>query len=308
MRPSVLALGCAVALALPFATAEIGAQDPASVETSSMASRRQEVPVTIERGQLGTFETAFSESAPLAEIDVFLDRFGRSESYIAKADPALGEYDLAKESFQVHVPKSYREGDGWGLFVWISPTESGRVPTSGTRAALEKHKLIWVGADRVGNKRMTWNRVDLALDAAHNMPAFYDLDSQRVYVGGYSGGGRVASALVLNFPEVFKGGLFIYGVDFYRRVEIPGQPGNYWPHWFPAPEKARLELVKAGSRLVLLTGEEDFNRLQTSVLAQRYRAEGFEHVTYIEIPGAGHYDWPARKWFSQGLAGLDEAR
>jgi pimeloyl-ACP methyl ester carboxylesterase len=261
-----------------------------------------------EAGRVGTFETVFSEQAPLAAIEVFLDRFGRSESYLAKADPAHGEYDLAKESFQVHVPKSYREGDGWGLFVWVSPTESGKVPTPGTRAALEQHKLIWIGADRVGNDRMTWNRIGLALDAAHNAAAFYDLDPERIYVGGYSGGGRVASALTLHFPEVFKGGLFIYGVDFYRRVPVPGQPGNHWPHWFPVPEKRRLEQIKAGTRLVLLTGEKDFNRLQTAVLAELYRDEGFEQVTYIEIPGAGHYDWPPKKWFSKGLAGLEEAR
>ena len=76
-------------------------------------------------------------------------------------------------------------------------------------------------------------------------------------------------------------------------------------------EKTQLELfhtvqhvLDAGGN-VLLTGDRDFNRLQTESVAEKYRDEGFRHVTYLEIPGAGHYDWPERKWLSQALAALE---
>jgi len=263
--------------------------------------------VDAEAGKLGAYTTVFDEHHPLADVGVFVERFGRSTEYIERSDPAAGRYSLADETFEIFVPGSYDDSGDWGLFVWVSPTPSGRVPTPGAEAALEDNKLIWVGADGSGNSRLTWNRIGLALDAAHNALRYYRIDPRRVYVGGYSGGGRIATALMLFYPEVFRGGLFVYGVDFYRRVSVPNQPGSDWRPWFPVPAEAQLERLRQSARLVLLTGERDFNRLQTQVLAERYRDEGFAQVTYIEIPGAGHYDWPPRKWLAQGLAALEPA-
>ena len=118
-----------------------------------------------------------------------------------------------------------------------------------------------------GNTRLPWNRVGLALDAAYNAARYYEIDPERVYVGGYSGGGRIATALTLFYPEVFRGGLFVYGVDFYRRISVPDRPGSDWLPWFPVPPKATLSQLRDDSRLVLLTGDRDFNRLQTETVA-----------------------------------------
>ncbi len=85
----------------------------------------------------------------------------------------------------------------------------------------------------------------------------------------------------------------------------PDRPGSDWLPWFPAPPRSTLAGLKASSRLVLLTGDRDFNRLQTETVAERYREEGFEHVTYLEIPGAGHYNWPSARWLSKALSALD---
>ncbi len=280
--------------------------EPAPAEAAA-PGRRYDKPelVPAEAGREGSYATSFTEHHPLAGIATFSERFDQSLDQVAKSDPAEGVYDLGDEAFRVFVPKSYEPDGAWGLFVWVSPTQSGHVPTPGAQAALRDNKLIWVGADRSGNSRLPWNRVGLALDAAHNVARLYEIDPERVYVGGYSGGGRVASALTMLYPEVFRGGLFVYGVDFYKRIAVPDRPGSDWLPWFPPPARSTLAGLKADSRLVLLTGERDFNRLQTEVVAERYRDEGFEHVTYIEIPGAGHYDWPSGRWLSQALAALD---
>ena len=269
------------------------------------ARPKKRVAVVAENGRRGSYTTAFDEHHPLAGIGTYSERFAYPMAKVERSDPAAGRYELSEESFEVYVPKSFDEAGGWGLLVWISPTPAGRVPTSGTRAALGDNRLIWVGANASGNERVTWNRVGLALDAAHNARRYYGLDPERIYVGGYSGGGRIASAMTLLYPEVFRGGLFIYGVDFYRRVAMPDRPGNDWLPWFPPPGKARLEALREEARLVLVTGERDFNRLQTEVLAETYRDEGFRHVTYLEIPSAGHYDWPRPEWLSRALAALD---
>ena len=117
----------------------------------------------------------------------------------------------------------------------------------------------------------------------------------------------MASALSLLYPETFRGGLFIYGVDYFRRVPIPDRPGSDWIPWFPVPPKDVLERLKRETPLVLVTGERDFNRLQVRTFAERYRDEGFERVLLIDIPGASHYDWPPRRYLRQAFEALDGA-
>ena len=290
------------------ADGSIRAENPTAAGERAAAQRRgYEKPelVAAEAGREGTYATAFDEHHPLAGIGTFVERFDHSLDRVERTDPAGGAYDLADEAFRVHVPKAYEPTGEWGLFVWVSPTQRGHVPTFASETALRDNKLIWVGADLSGNSRFPWNRVSLALDAAHNAQRLYEIDPERVYVGGYSGGGRIASALTILYPEVFRGGLFIYGVDFYRRIPVPDRPGSDWLPWFPPPPRATLPGLREDTRLVLLTGERDFNRLQTEVVAQRYRDEGFEHVTYLEIPGAGHYDWPSGRWLTKALAALE---
>lgn len=280
---------------------------PGSPESETAAPRGEPVAVEIEPGRTGRFRTGFSEGSPLSDLETLGERLARPAAELARAGAASGRYDLRYESFEVFVPKSYSHGDAadWGLVVWVSPTDSGRIPNAVTEAALEDSHLLWVGADASGNQRLTWDRIRMALDAAHAMALYYDIDPERRYAAGYSGGGRVASALTMLFPEVFRGGLFLYGVDFYRRVPAPDRPGSDWVPWFPPPPKSMLEQMREQTRLVLVTGERDFNRLQVETFAARYREEGFEQVTYIEIPGAGHSDWPSGRWLRQALEALD---
>ena len=51
----------------------------------------------------------------------------------------------------VYVPESYDPGSPPGLLVFISPTESGRMPGR-YRQVLDDHNLIWIGANHSGNR------------------------------------------------------------------------------------------------------------------------------------------------------------
>jgi hypothetical protein len=157
----------------------------------------------------GRYRTAFTERSPLSDPGVVFGRHGGTAEDVRDTDPSLGHYDLAQETFEVYVPEGYEPaGDAapsYGLLVWVSPTSFGGVERPDLQAALDAERLLWVGANGAGNPRFTWNRVGLALDAAHAMAALYDLDPERIYAAGYSGGGRIASALGMLFPEVFRG-------------------------------------------------------------------------------------------------------
>ena len=260
-----------------------------------------------EPGRTGRYRVAFEgEPDPLARPEVYLERYGVERDVAERGDPGGLGYDLGDETFEVFVPEGYEEGAGFGLLVWVSPTPFGGVETPEVQAALGGAKLIWIGANGGGNGRPTWDRTGLALDAARKMAALYDLDPERIYAAGYSGGGRVAGGLALHFPEVFRGAFTVYGVSWFEPVPVPDKPGAHWPASFAAPPEASLPGLRKESRFVLLTGGRDFNKPQTRAVRRAMEAAGFEGVTYLEVPGASHYELPDGEWWSRAFAALDD--
>ncbi len=255
-------------------------------------------------GRLGRYRTTFAERAPLSGIEELRLRFAIPETELA-TDPDGGAVDLAAESFHVFAPEAYRgDQEGWGLLVWLSPTDFGGFVRSEIAAALAAHRLIWVGADGAGNGRARWDRAGLALDAAHHLPRLYDLDSSRVFVAGYSGGGRLACGLALSYPELFSGSVALFGADSFRRLPVPDRPGSFWPPRLPPPPQAILEVARTRP-FVLVTGELDFNRAQTQEVHRAMRADGFAHASLLEVPGASHYTPLPADWLDRALTALD---
>ena len=132
----------------------------------------------------GEFTISFDARSDLSGISVFMRRFGWPVAAIRKKDPRGDEYLISTESFEVYVPGDYQPDTLYGLFVWISPGDSGVIPEA-YKPALDKYRLIWIGANKSGNDRQPWYRHRLAIDAAHNMQKYYTIDKKRGYVGGH---------------------------------------------------------------------------------------------------------------------------
>jgi pimeloyl-ACP methyl ester carboxylesterase len=164
--------------------------------------------------------------------------------------------------------------------------------------------LLWIGSVNSGNDREpVVQRIMLAIDAVGEMMRRYRIDESRVYVAGLSGGGRMASQAAMAFPDVFSGAMPIAGVDYYRQVPVPNTEYQYRAFARPGPELLRKLLTE--SRLVLVTGEKDFNKPQTEVVYRAMVADRFRHAHYLEQPGLGHAN-PDAEWFDKALALLDE--
>ncbi|MGE5608774.1 MAG: hypothetical protein ACM359_05950 [Bacillota bacterium] len=250
--------------------------------------------------QTGNFQLQFSERSPFSELTKVAGRMG-VQSNALRQRAAEAEYQLEKESFDVYVPKEYTGQETYGLLVWVSPgTTVGKPP--GWEGVLDKYKLIWVGANNSGNDRLPLIRMGLALDAAHNMKGRYRIDEKRVYIAGLSGGGRVSSMLCVGFPDVFAGGCYIIGCNYYREV-FSREQGAMWRRGFTAPAAEILAEAKK-RRHVILEGETDANREQSLAYAEAYRRDGFKFVKYIEVPGMGHVP-PNAEWFEKGIAAMD---
>jgi hypothetical protein len=143
----------------------------------------------------------------------------------------------------------------------------------------------------------------LTIDAAVNAQKTFKIDPNRVYVCGVSGGGRVASMLGVGFPDVFRGGFYIIGCNFYRQERSVEQNGVFKRSYNVPPTKYYV-MAKKQNKHVFLTGDTDGNREQTEIYYKGFVRDGFEHSTYFQVPGMGHSP-PPQDWFAKGMDALD---
>ena len=246
--------------------------------------------------QAGTSDVVFEGANTLCDPEELKARFRSKEDAAA--------YDVKIEKFRLVVPKTYTPAAKWGLFVYINADDSAGLP-AGYEAALEKRKLLAVSAYKSGNGRNIFDRFRLALDANVNLRKRFNIDPARVYVSGFSGGGRVASMLAVAYADVFSGAIPLCGANFY--TDIPSEPGKSWSRNFIPVDEA-LKIAKEKGRYVLVTGEKDMNLKNTrAVYEQGFKKEGFKRATVLEVPGLGHAP-PPSDWLEKGLDFLDKPK
>jgi predicted esterase len=173
-----------------------------------------------------------------------------------------------------------------GVIVYVSPVRSGRID-SRWRTVLDQHNLIYIGANGVGNRIPVNRRMVLALMGLRALERQHLFSGDRIYVTGFSGGGRVASILATQYPEVFTGAIYICGV-------------NYWDEEQP-PRIERL----AQNRFVFLTGSKDFNRNETGSVYHSYLKSGVQGSKLLIVPAMGH-ELPDAKALAEALEFLND--
>lgn len=274
-------------------------------EIAARLAAPAEAPVA---GRPGRYKVAFTERSRWSELSEVVRRGNLDREKTVTEAPKGLAYRIADESFEVIVPDGEPPAAGWALMVWVSPWDYGGlsgVTGPGLAGLLSDRRMIWVGAHRAGNERARIDRWGLAVDAAAQMQRLYKIDPTRIYAGGHSGGGRAASALALLYPDVFRGALMMMGVDWYRDLPVADKPGASWPAPFGKPPHDLLRLARERSRLVLFTGDRDYNRAQTRVVEREMRRDGFKNVTYLEPPDMTHWGPVSKEWMEKAFSALD---
>ena len=140
-------------------------------------------------------------------------------------------------ALRVHVPEEFDGtggAGGWGVIVWCDAGKGARLPRDLVEL-LAKKKLIAAAAYNAGNDRGVGVRIGLALDAVHNLRQQYaGLDTHRTYVGGISGGAKVAEMAAMAFPEVFDGAICCAGANWYKDMPVPDKPNTAWQRSSPS--------------------------------------------------------------------------
>jgi dienelactone hydrolase len=172
--------------------------------------------------------------------------------------------------WQVVVPENYSAERPPGLLVYISPSDSGSLPRQWSGLP-ETHNLIWIAAERSGNRRSVARRIAYALFAAGLSSRHYKIDASRIYLSGFSGGARVAGLVAAAYPQLFRGNIYIGGAEL----------------WESEPAPAVLEAMRR-NRYVFLVGTEDPNRDVARSVANKYEEAGIEGVRRMIISRLGH--------------------
>ena len=201
--------------------------------------------------------------------------------------------DLAKEHYSIYVPDHPHSPSGaYSLLVFIPPWPRAEVPRHWI-PALNRYNTILVTAANSGNEAPTIDRREpLALLALHNIMARYPVDPQQVYIGGFSGGARVALRLALGYPDVFRGALLNAGSDSIGNADVPLPPADLFRRF------------QESTRLVYVTGERDEENLTRDVHSRQSVDKWcvYDVVTQTE-PRTGHEPADASA-FSRSLEAL----
>jgi pimeloyl-ACP methyl ester carboxylesterase len=197
---------------------------------------------------------------------------------LASSSERLSEQsiDLETERFVLYVP-AHAPADGYALLAFVPPWDEAQLP-HGWAPVLDRYGAIFVSAAHSGNSAdVIGRREPLALLAAWNVMQRYRVDPQRVYVGGFSGGSRIALRLGLAYPDLFRGALLNAGSD-------PLDAGPPSP-----PARELLARFQQSTRIVFVTGEHDALHLSMDRASLESMREWCVFDTAAEItPGAGH--------------------
>ena len=187
----------------------------------------------------GSVELARRTLSPLANLEV------------ARASARLRPQaiDLTQESFSIYVPARH-PSKGYALMAFIPPWQDAHLP-AGWAAVFDEHGMIFVSAARSGNEENVIDRrIPLALLGAYNIMQRYPIDPDRVYIGGFSGGSRVAMRTALAYPDLFRGALLNAGSDPIGGSEALLPPDDLFAQF------------QSSTRLVYVTGSEDSWNIQ----------------------------------------------
>jgi len=229
-------------------------------------------------------DVVFSDYSPLSRSEELLHRLlsplnaDQASKRLAHSAVALRDQpiDLAQERFTVFVP-SHSPAQGYGLLVFVPPWENATLPP-GWAEILDRHGVIFVSAANSGNAANVLDRREpLALLAAHNIRQRFRVDPERLYIGGFSGGSRIALRLALGFPDVFRGALLNAGSDPIGDAQTPLPPAELF---------SRFQEM---TRIVYISGKNDAVNVDKDAASTRSMLEWCVFDWYAErSPWADH--------------------
>lgn len=210
-----------------------------------------------------------------------------TELFGAEGASRVAEVFPADETleWQLYVPPTYDAAKPAGAVVWISSYSRGGPPRA-WNDSLRDRNLLWIGAQNAGNEVPVTRRMFLAMFGPMVLQRDYALDATRIYIGGFGGGAKTAMRVAALRPNIFTGGLFISGAQFWGRDEPP-----------------LIEAVRA-LPYVFMSGSMDYALEEVEDTHRAYRAAGVDRSKLIVIRNHRH-KMPDSQNFERAVDYLD---
>ncbi len=232
---------------------------------------------------LSCWGLAHAQDAEIVEVS----RTGAEIKSLLRLPSDDGVFDDDEElAWKIYVPSTYDPDTAAGLLVFVSPTRNSWMQRNWAPLLKEKN-LIWISAESSGNYTLTNKRILLTLTAPYLVEERYSVDPDRIYVAGFSGGGKVASLTAPRFANLFRGAIYICGVEFWSETN---------------PE--RLSMATS-SRYVFVTGTRDFNRVPTKRAYEKYLHAGMTNSKLMVVKGMEHAT-PTAEHLREAIDYLDQ--
>jgi predicted esterase len=200
----------------------------------------------------------------------------------------LDGYDSTKQTYELFVPRSFDARKPQAAILFISPGDKPMGYASWQQACQELG-VILAGPHAAGNDCPMKRRVRIVMDVLDDLRRKFNVDPDRTYLAGFSGGGRVACAIGFALPEYFGGVIPICAGGELREDS-----------WLRQRVSDRLSVA-------LLTGENDFNRGEVerwrqpmlSEVGVRSRAWTYPKLGHAVPGGKGLVE--VFRWLEEGL-------
>ena len=153
------------------------------------------------------------------------------------------DYQSTAQRYARFVPPSYYARQAYPLILFISAAK-GPAGWKEWEPICRREGLLFAAPHEAGNECPLRRRVRIVLDVLDDVCRKYHVDPDRIYLGGISGGARVACTVAFALPEYF-GGL----VPVCAGGEVRAQ------RWLWQRATDRLSTA-------FITGENDFNRAE----------------------------------------------
>jgi predicted esterase len=167
------------------------------------------------------------------------------------------------QSYAVYLPSSYSPTRKWALLAAFDPGARGSIPVERFKEAAERYGYILCGSNNSRNGPLQPS-AEAAKAMLGDVSERFSVDEKQVYLTGFSGGARAATALAVWLKEQIAG-VIGCGAGFATGIE----------------PSSSLPFVFYGT-----VGNEDFNYAELKQLDRKLQSSGVTHR--IEVFEGGH--------------------
>lgn len=188
------------------------------------------------------------------------------------------DFPFEKEEFFVRHPENFDQKKTYGLVVYINALPFLGLLPEGWGPVLDQNDLLFISPFKAGNDRELTERRILGVIATQLMRRDYQIDPNRIYIAGQSGGARIASELGFIHSDLYKGTIQSCGSDYFRPIKFePGrgfdQQGNPYVYDFGSTNE-EIEQALKNVKFCIITGPGDFRHSDlTSIYEQGFKQD-----------------------------------